>query len=93
MSEVVNVQDKGGNTALNHVARIGNRVIIEQLEEVGADFTIPNNAGFKPTDFGVFPRTPTAGRSSSSQTLTSSQNKVPSQLDQIKEEIFASSYT
>jgi len=90
MSEVVNVQDKSGNTALNLVARIGNRVIIEQLEEVGADFNIPNNTGFKPTDFGVFPRTPAAGQSSSSQALTSSQSQVPSQLDQIKEEIFAS---
>jgi len=90
MSEVVNVQDKSGNTALNLVARIGNRVIIEQLEEVGADFSIPNNTGFKPTDFGVFPRTPAAGQSYSSQALTSSQSQVPSQLDQIKEEIFAS---
>lgn len=92
MSEVVNIQDKSGNTALTLVARIGNRVIVEQLEEVGADFSIPNNTGLKPIDFGVFARSPATAQASSSQPLTSSQNKIPSQLDQIKEEIFASKF-
>ena len=90
MSEVVNVQDKSGNTALNLAARIGNRTIINQLEEVGADFEIPNNAGFRPTDFGVFPRSQGPNQHSSSQGLDSGQGQSPSQMEQIREEIFAS---
>ncbi|KAI9668900.1 MAG: transcriptional regulator swi6 [Caeruleum heppii] len=53
MSEIVNAQDKVGDTALNIAARIGNRSIIQQLLEVGADASIPNRAGLKPLDFGV----------------------------------------
>lgn len=53
MSDMVNVQDKAGNTALNLAARIGNRNIIHQLLEVQADPTIPNFKGLAPTDFGV----------------------------------------
>ena len=91
MSEVVNVQDKNGNTALNLVARIGNRPIINQLEEVGANFDIPNHTGFKPADFGVFPRAHPNSQMSISKEDPSSQSSVPaSQVDQIKEEIFAS---
>ena len=105
MSEVVNVQDKSGNTALNLVARIGNRIIIDQLEEVGADFDIPNGLGFRPTDFGVLPKGKTnvlqRQNSHGSQRANgagataekgeeSSQDTTSSQLEQIKEEIFAS---
>ncbi|KAH9889742.1 start control protein cdc10 [Xylariomycetidae sp. FL2044] len=53
MSEIVNAQDKSGDTALNIAARIGNRSIISQLLEVGADPSIANNAGLRPVDFGV----------------------------------------
>ncbi|KAI0376311.1 apses-domain-containing protein [Hypomontagnella monticulosa] len=53
MSEIVNVQDKSGDTALNIAARIGNRSIISQLLEVGADSGIANKAGLRPVDFGV----------------------------------------
>ncbi|KAI9715573.1 MAG: hypothetical protein M1812_005877 [Candelaria pacifica] len=53
MSEIVNARDKSGDTALNLVARIGNRSIIQQLLEVGADATIPNRGGLRPVDFGV----------------------------------------
>jgi regulatory protein SWI6 len=53
MSEIVNVQDRGGDTALNIAARIGNKSIIQQLLEVGANPNIPNRAGLKATDFGV----------------------------------------
>ncbi|KAI1860921.1 uncharacterized protein JN550_011236 [Neoarthrinium moseri] len=53
MSEIVNAQDKGGDTALNIVARINNRSIISQLLEVGADPGIPNNNGLRPVDFGI----------------------------------------
>jgi regulatory protein SWI6 len=53
MSEIVNAQDKTGDTALNIAARIGNRSIISQLLEVGADAGIPNRAGLRPVDFGI----------------------------------------
>lgn len=53
MSEIVNALDMSGDTALNLAARIGNKNIIHQLLEVGADPTIPNRGGLKPTDFGV----------------------------------------
>lgn len=53
MSEIVNAQDKAGDTALNIAARIGNRSIISQLLEVGADPSIANKAGLRPQDFGV----------------------------------------
>jgi len=53
MSEIVNAQDKSGDTALNIAARIGNRSIISQLLEVGADASIPNRAGLRPVDFGI----------------------------------------
>ncbi|KAF2089401.1 start control protein cdc10 [Saccharata proteae CBS 121410] len=53
MSEMVNARDVAGNTALNLVARIGNRSIIQQLLEVKADATIANYKGLRPVDFGV----------------------------------------
>jgi regulatory protein SWI6 len=53
MSEIVNAQDMSGDTALNLAARIGNKSIIQQLLEVGANPTIPNYGGLKPVDFGV----------------------------------------
>ena len=53
MSEIVNAEDISGDTALNLAARIGNKSIIQQLLEVGADPTIPNRGGLRPIDFGV----------------------------------------
>ncbi|MCJ1400339.1 transcriptional regulator swi6 [Xylographa trunciseda] len=53
LSEIVNATDLSGDTALNLAARIGNKSIIQQLLEVGADPTIANRGGLKPTDFGV----------------------------------------
>jgi ankyrin repeat protein len=53
MSEVVNIQDKSGDTALNIAARINNRSIVSQLMEVGADASIPNKSNLSPMDFGV----------------------------------------
>ncbi|KAF8861742.1 hypothetical protein BDZ45DRAFT_241176 [Acephala macrosclerotiorum] len=53
MSEVVNIQDRSGDTALNIAARIGNRSIISQLLEVGADASIANRSNLSPVDFGV----------------------------------------
>lgn len=53
MIEVVNAQDKAGDTALNLAARISNRSIISQLLEVHADPLIPNRVGLRPVDFGI----------------------------------------
>ncbi|KAK9454540.1 hypothetical protein V1511DRAFT_460546 [Dipodascopsis uninucleata] len=53
ISEVVNAQDKNGDTCLNIAARVGNKSIVQQLIEVGADVTIPNRAGLRPVDFCI----------------------------------------
>jgi regulatory protein SWI6 len=53
LTHIVNARDKAGNTALNLAARIGNRGIIQQLLEVKADPTIPNQKGITARDFGV----------------------------------------
>lgn len=53
LSNVVNSRDRRGNTALNLVARIGNRSIIQQLLEIKADPSIPNNKGVSAYDFGI----------------------------------------
>jgi regulatory protein SWI6 len=53
LSHIVNAKDKAGNTALNLVARIGNRSIIQQLLEIHADPGLANNKGVSAKDFGV----------------------------------------
>ena len=53
LSTIVNATDKAGNTALNLVARIGNRSIIQQLLEIKADPNIANHKGVSARDFGV----------------------------------------
>lgn len=55
MNEIVNAQDKAGDTALNLAARTSTTTIIDQLIEVGADATIANRGGLAPVDFGVAP--------------------------------------
>ncbi|MCJ1309546.1 transcriptional regulator swi6 [Agyrium rufum] len=66
MGEIVNAQDRSGDTALNIAARISSKSIIQQLLEVGANPAIPNHGGLKPTDFGVggSPEPAELGRSS-----------------------------
>jgi ankyrin repeat protein len=53
MAEIVNAQDKLGDTALNLAARTSTTTIIDQLIEVGADPHIGNRGGLAPVDFGV----------------------------------------
>lgn len=53
MSEVVNAQDKSGDTALYLAARSNTTAIVRQLIEVGADPHVPNSSGLAPVDFGV----------------------------------------
>lgn len=51
MQNLVNLQDLNGDTALNMVARIGNKAIAQQLLDVGADASLANKAGLSPEDF------------------------------------------
>ncbi|KUJ06992.1 uncharacterized protein LY89DRAFT_790085 [Mollisia scopiformis] len=69
MSEVVNIQDRSGDTALNIAARIGNRSIISQLLEVGADASIANRSNLSPMDFGVGDPTEFDGRTGEERAL------------------------
>jgi regulatory protein SWI6 len=62
MTEIVNAQDKSGDTALNLAARTSTTSIIDQLLEVGADPNIPNRGGLAPVDFGVMTDTSNAVR-------------------------------
>jgi len=89
MSEIVNARDMQGNTALNLVARIGNRSIIQQLLEVQADPTIENYKGLKPIDFGVG-GDPISSSQQSQNALTGSpaRSKGPtSKVDEMSREI------
>ena len=52
-SELLDAKDSKGDTALNMAARTGNKVIIEQLLEIGANSRIPNKSQLRPIDFGV----------------------------------------
>ena len=53
MTEIVNAQDRSGDTALNLAARTSTTSIIDQLIEVGADPHIGNKGGLAPINFGV----------------------------------------
>lgn len=53
MAELVNVQDKSGDTALNLAARVNTKSIVQQLLEVGANPRIANKGGLAPVDFGI----------------------------------------
>ncbi|KAG5289047.1 APSES transcription factor [Histoplasma ohiense] len=52
MSEMVNIQDDQGDTALNLAGR-ARTVLVPQLLEVGANPHIANNTGLRPADYGV----------------------------------------
>ncbi|KAK0610245.1 Regulatory protein SWI6 [Lasiodiplodia hormozganensis] len=77
MSEMVNARDVAGNTALNLVARIGNRSIIQQLLEVKADPSIPNYKGLRPLDFGVGEDPERNGQQTLSQVGSPSKGRGP----------------
>jgi regulatory protein SWI6 len=92
MSEMVNARDISGNTALNLVARIGNRSIIRQLLEVQADPTIPNHKGLSPLDFGV-ESTNVDGSNQPSQVPnmeSPSKAKSPSKSEELNRETLSS---
>ncbi|KAJ5908224.1 hypothetical protein N7495_000906, partial [Penicillium taxi] len=52
ISEIVNVRDDQGDTALNIAGR-ARSILVPQLLEIGADPHIPNHTGLRPADYGV----------------------------------------
>lgn len=52
ISDIVNLRDEQGDTALNLAGR-ARSVLVPQLLEVGADPHIPNHTGLRPADYGV----------------------------------------
>ena len=89
MSEIVNAPDMSGDTALNLAARIGNKSIIQQLLEVGANPTIPNRGGLKPVDFGVGGDPESMEVQSSSQVTRPDKNPV-NKVAESSQELLAS---
>ena len=53
LKSVVDLQDIHGDTALNLAARVGNRSIVRNLIDVGANKVLGNKLGLRPGDFGV----------------------------------------
>lgn len=51
--DLVDAQDKHGDTALNIAAKVGNRALVRMLLDVGADKAKENKLGLRPVDFGV----------------------------------------
>ncbi|KAH8926226.1 apses-domain-containing protein [Atractiella rhizophila] len=51
--ELVDYQDVNGDTALNISARVGNRILVKALLDIGANKMIANKLGLKPGDFGI----------------------------------------
>jgi regulatory protein SWI6 len=89
MSEVVNLQDKAGDTALNIAARIGNRNIISQLLEVGANLDIRNRSGLCPSDFGIGEN---SGNNDSQPSRIPPPERMPSRTNQTSNEIISCKY-
>ena len=91
MADIVNATDLSGDTALNVAARIGNKGVINQLLEVGANPTIPNHGGLKPTDFGVGgdPEPQEEAAKSSQVMVSESQESNLSKVGKVSREISA----
>lgn len=53
LESLVNMRDIHGDTALNLAARVGNRTLVRNLLDVGADAQSSNNLGLRPSDFGI----------------------------------------
>lgn len=53
INEVVNKSDKFGNTCLNYATLAGNKYIVSQLLDIGADPYKANKIGVTPGDYGI----------------------------------------
>lgn len=87
MSEVVNLRDDQGDTALNLAGR-ARTVLVPQLLEVGADPHIPNHTGLRPADYGV--GVDMVSGNDLSQTNGNGTDSFTNQLAKTKKEIFDS---
>ncbi|KAG8927123.1 transcriptional regulator swi6 [Tulasnella sp. 418] len=52
-TELIDLQDVHGDTALNISARVGNRALVRMLVDLGANRILGNKLGLRPGDFGV----------------------------------------
>ena len=52
-NHVLDAQDQGGDTALNIAARVGNKSLVDQLQELGANAYSPNKLGLRAIDFDI----------------------------------------
>ncbi|KAJ5343057.1 uncharacterized protein N7506_002881 [Penicillium brevicompactum] len=84
ISEIVNLRDDQGDTALNLAGR-ARSVLVPQLLEVGADPHIPNHTGLRPADYGVGVDM-VDGNSQSQQTVNRNDTFID-QLAKTKKEI------
>ena len=87
ISDIVNLRDDRGDTALNMAGRARSQ-LIAQLLEVGADPSIPNNTGLAPADYGVGVDL----SKSDDQSQQASSRRFMDQLAKTKQEIFSSEY-
>ncbi len=53
LRRIVDLQDLHGDTALNLAARVGNRSLVRNLIDVGANTLLANKLGLQPGDFGI----------------------------------------
>ena len=53
LAQLVDAQDRNGDTALSIAARVGSRPIVRMLLESGADARIPNKLDLRAGDFGL----------------------------------------
>jgi regulatory protein SWI6 len=52
-NNVLDAMDKYGDTALNIAARVGNKSLVDQLQELAADPYLPNKLGLRAIDFDI----------------------------------------
>jgi len=52
-NHVLDAQDQYGDTALNIAARVGNKSLVDQLQELSADAYLPNKLGLRAVDFDI----------------------------------------
>lgn len=84
VSELVNLRDDQGDTALNIAGR-ARSVLVPQLLEIGADPQIPNHTGLRPADYGV--GVDMVNESSQSQPGEEKKDTFIDQLAKTKKEI------
>ena len=89
MSEIVNAADISGDTALNLATKIGDKSIIQQLLEVGADPTIPNRGGLKPVDFGVGGELPDATEREAGNQIGKPQRSAASKVSESSQDLLS----